>query len=46
VCERVQIINKGKTVLNESLDSLRQRGQSLEDFFNKQLTEKTDAEHA
>ena len=46
VCERVQIINKGKTVLNESLDSLRQRGQSLEDFFNKELTSKTETKDA
>jgi len=46
VCERVQIINKGNTVLNESLASLKQREQSLEDFFNTQLTEKTEAEDA
>jgi len=46
VCEQVQIINKGKTVLNESLASLSTRGQSLEDFFNEQLTAKPEVDHA
>ncbi|RVU84567.1 ATP-binding cassette domain-containing protein [Leucothrix sargassi] len=46
VCERVQIINKGKTVLNESLDSLNAREQSLEDFFNQQLKNNVEADHA
>lgn len=46
VCERVQIINKGNTVLNESLESLRQRDQSLEDFFNTQLNLKAETDNA
>ena len=46
VCERVQIINQGETVLNESLESLRTRNQSLEDFFNQQLTTKPEANNA
>lgn len=46
VCERVQIINHGETVLNESLASLKARGQSLEDFFNQQLTAKPETNHA
>jgi len=46
VCERVQIINDGETVLNESLESLKVRGQSLEDFFNQQLTQKPEVSHA
>lgn len=46
VCERVQIINKGKTVLDETLASLKQRDQSLEDFFNQQLSSKMEAKHA
>lgn len=45
VCERVQIINKGSTVLNESLESLVARGQSLEDFFNQQLTVAPETSH-
>ena len=44
VCERVQIINKGKTVLNESLESLRHATNHLEDFFNQQLNEKPETE--
>ena len=46
VCERVQIINQGSTVLNESLKSLKARGQSLEDFFNLQLTQTPVTSHA
>lgn len=46
VCERVQIINHGETVLNESLESLSARNQSLEDFFNQQLTTKPETSHA
>ena len=46
VCERVQIINHGETVLNESLESLRTRNQSLEDFFNQQLTSKPETDDA
>jgi ABC-2 type transport system ATP-binding protein len=46
VCERVQIINGGETVLNESLESLGARDQSLEDFFNQQLTQNSEVSHA
>ena len=46
VCGRVQIINKGNTVLNETLESLNARDQSLEDFFNQQLKEAPEASHA
>ena len=46
VCGRVQIINKGNTVLNESLESLNAREQSLEDFFNQQLKDVPEASHA
>ncbi len=46
VCEQVQVINKGSTALNESLESLKARGQSLDDFFNQQLTQKLEASHA
>jgi len=46
VCERVQIINQGETVLNESLESLKTRNQSLEDFFNEKLTGQPEAHHA
>ena len=46
VCERVQIINHGETALNESLESLSARDQSLEDFFNQQLSQKPEHSHA
>ena len=46
VCGRVQIINKGNTVLNETLASLNARAQSLEDFFNQQLKETPEVSHA
>ena len=46
VCQRVQIINHGKTVINETLASLAERQQSLESIFTEQLSnhsEVTDA---
>lgn len=46
VCQRVQIINQGKTVINETLESLSNRKQSLEAIFTEQLSnhsEVTDA---
>ena len=46
VCGRVQIINKGNTVLNETLESLNARDQSLEDFFKQQLRETPEVNHA
>lgn len=45
VCDRAQIINHGQTVLDETLASLKSRDQSLEQFFNHQLTGATDASH-
>ena len=38
VCQRVQIINQGKTVINETLTSLADRKQSLESIFTDQLS--------
>ena len=45
VCQRVQIINHGETVLNESLESLEARGQSLEEYFNQELKQQ-ETSHA
>lgn len=39
VCQRVHVINQGKTVINETLDDLNARGQSLQSIFTEQLTE-------
>ena len=33
ICDRVQIMHKGNTVFSDSLDSLRQKGISLEEIF-------------
>ena len=46
VCQRVHIINRGKTIINETLATLSARKQTLESFFNHQLTETSEAEHA
>jgi len=38
ICQRVQVIHQGQTVLNETLDSLAHQQQTLAHFFNQQLS--------
>ena len=46
VCQRVHIINQGKTLVNETLETLAAKNQTLESFFNHQLAEDSEAKHA
>ena len=46
VCQRVQIINQGKTVINETLASLSDRKQTLESIFTDQLTANSEVADA
>lgn len=38
VCQRVQIIRQGKTVANDTLDALTERGHTLGSYFTHQMT--------